>query len=522
VIFVTRKKIGIIIDSYQLSSWKISSLTQILQNPNLELGGILYFPKVQSQSISIQERILFKIESKRKISGKSAIDKMDLDKFLKNHSEIPIKEFLGFNSEEKIKIKNFIDELELDLLIYFGEQDSFRFTDFEPEIWYFSFAPDYISTLQFIGAKSTYSKNLSIHSVLYSISKFGFFKIFDIYSPTDSLSVKRMSNNHFWTCYSRLLKALQNYSLCSVDDFHQRLKKINQDEKTKKIKLNFSKIFISLFKKKYLNDSKSSNEQWSLLYSLEKKLSFDFKNFKVLSPTQDRFWADPFVIYQDGRYFVFFEEFMYDKKKGHISFVEMDVNGCYSKPKKILEKSYHLSYPHIFKYDSSIFMIPDSVENKSVDLYKCEDFPNKWKFVKTLLHGEFIDSDILFHNEKCWIISGEKSENLPYVDTAIIHYSGSLFDDFTPHFKNPVISNYNWARNAGKIFAMDNKLIHPTQSYSRGYGSGINLNEITQLSASEFTIKEIKKLEPDWDNSYSGMHTINHSEGLTIIDVKKA
>ena len=55
----------------------------------------------------------------------------------------------------------------------------------------------------------------------------------------------------------------------------------------------------------------------------------------------------------------------------------------------------------------------------------------------------------------------------------------------------------------------------------KGYGSGINLNEITQLSTDEFTLKEIKKLEPDWNNSYTGMHTINHSDGLTIIDVKK-
>src|SRR5438876_4844236 len=54
------------------------------------------------------------------------------------------------------------------------------------------------------------------------------------------------------------------------------------------------------------------------------------------------FRADPFALSVDDKYFIFFEEFVYEAAKGHISVIEIDRNGKFTEPITVLEKDYHL------------------------------------------------------------------------------------------------------------------------------------------------------------------------------------
>ena len=69
------------------------------------------------------------------------------------------------------------------------------------------------------------------------------------------------------------------------------------------------------------------------------------------------------------------EELLYKTNKGHISVIEIDDKGNFNKPIKIIDKKYHLSYPHVFKNEKDYFLIPDTVSNKTIELYKCVEFP---------------------------------------------------------------------------------------------------------------------------------------------------
>ena len=40
----------------------------------------------------------------------------------------------------------------------------------------------------------------------------------------------------------------------------------------------------------------------------------------------------------------------------------------------VLEKDYHLSYPFLFEDNDELFMIPETATNKTIELYKCEEF----------------------------------------------------------------------------------------------------------------------------------------------------
>jgi hypothetical protein len=77
-------------------------------------------------------------------------------------------------------------------------------------------------------------------------------------------------------------------------------------------------------------------DQWILLYDIKKSSEFysSFWRFKKIVPPKDRFWADPFIIYKNHKYYVFIEEFLYQTGKGYISYLTIDENGKRSVPKR--------------------------------------------------------------------------------------------------------------------------------------------------------------------------------------------
>jgi len=111
--------------------------------------------------------------------------------------------------------------------------------------------------------------------------------------------------------------------------------------------------------------------------------------FKLGSPMADRasqvqnadsakgsIWADPHVVRSDNDkdFVVFFEEYLYRRKKGHISAFTISQDGRYTQPCKVLERPYHLSYPFVFKWDGDHYMIPESSENRTIENLQMHSF----------------------------------------------------------------------------------------------------------------------------------------------------
>jgi hypothetical protein len=83
------------------------------------------------------------------------------------------------------------------------------------------------------------------------------------------------------------------------------------------------KMFRQVCKKIYYSDPFS----WVLLFRINGSSDFlknSYGSFKELKPSKDRFWADPFVVSKEEKYFVFVEEFIYSSNKGHIAVLELD------------------------------------------------------------------------------------------------------------------------------------------------------------------------------------------------------
>ena len=263
-------------------------------------------------------------------------------------------------------------------------------------------------------------------------------------------------------------------------------------------------------------------EQWFLLVNIDNGSSKTFDKFTQIFPPPDRFWADPHIIMKNNSYYVFVEEYFYQKRKGCISVVELDGSGNHKQSVPVLEKTYHLSYPFTFTDQNKYYMVPESSENKTIDLYKCVEFPYEWRFVMHLMNNVIaVDTTLFYYSNLWWLFTAmpEKSESLPTVKLFLFYSEMLLTDKWKAHPKNPIISEIASARPAGKVFTRDGKIFRPSQDASRTYGNSININEITLLSENEYMEKNTASIRPDWDKKIKGTHTFSHEGQLTVLDV---
>lgn len=264
--------------------------------------------------------------------------------------------------------------------------------------------------------------------------------------------------------------------------------------------------------------------QWGLLFSLEgpHKVPLSFDSFKSITPPKDRFWADPFVIFRNGLYYIFVEEFFYESKNGVISVISLTEEGQYSDSKVVLSKDHHLSYPFLFEEDGEIFMIPETCQNATIELYKCVDFPLKWELESVLIDGiKAVDSTLLKHEGKYWLFTNEKLvENSSNWDVLNIFYSESLLNgEWKRHPENPVIQSVEASRPAGSLFRQSGKMYRPGQNCLKHYGHGLTINEVTHLTETTYKERKVQSIYPDWAKKLVSTHTINSVGKLTIIDV---
>ena len=348
--------------------------------------------------------------------------------------------------------------------------------------------------------------------------------------PCDSLVVKRNNN----TCYlrsslfvPRTLKRLYFSGETAFSDMietgKKRIEFYNNVLYVTPTNLTFFPMFIKqsyrmaarYFSRKFFP------RQWLLMYDLRDQISTSFWRFKKIIPPKDRFWADPHIFFKDDTYYIFIEEYLYKKKKGHISLIEMQQSGAYSGPVKVLEEPFHLSYPHVFDHNGTLYMIPETQQANSINLYECTVFPHMWIHKTTLMDSvDAVDSTLLFHNNTWWLFTNIAEPKGTSIDNELyLFYSDNLLShDWHSHPMNPVISDVRRARPAGKIIERNGTLYRPSQCGSPWYGYGIKLNEIVELTKNDYREKEIAFIEPAWDKKLNGVHTFCHENRLTMID----
>jgi len=235
--------------------------------------------------------------------------------------------------------------------------------------------------------------------------------------------------------------------------------------------------------------------------------------------------ADPFMIIKDGRYYMFFEVKNRETNQGDIGYAESEDGLKWKYKKIVIDEKYHLSYPCVFEWQGNYYLIPESHENLSVQIYMASSFPEEWKFIGNILNGHhYVDPTIFRYNNKWWLFVSNT-----FSDVLNLYYSEELLTGWKPHPMNPIIKlDKNISRPGGKVIVYDDHIYRLTQDDDPSYGIQVFAFEITELSGNSYKEKifseepVVKKTGKGWNAD--GMHHVdlhNFGDGwIAVVDGK--
>ncbi len=262
-------------------------------------------------------------------------------------------------------------------------------------------------------------------------------------------------------------------------------------------------------------------EQWCLAYALD-TASGETPRFSELLPPKDRLWADPFAFEHEGRLHVFFEECLAGSPRAHVSVMELAAGGGFTPPRTVLERPYHLSYPFVFAWDGAVWMIPETAENRTVELYRAERYPDRWTLDRVLLRGvRAADATLHEQGGRWWMFVAMAAPGARAFDDLHLFEAPSPLGPWSPAPGNPVVSDARCARPAGRPFLRDGRWIRPAQDGSGRYGRAVRFRRIERLDASGYAESDAGGIEPDWAPDVLGTHTFNTAGRLTVVDFIK-
>ena len=262
-------------------------------------------------------------------------------------------------------------------------------------------------------------------------------------------------------------------------------------------------------------------EQWSLAFSFgRRELDPALDGFTRIVPPADRDWSEPFALEKNGRYYVFFKELVRGAAKAHIAMLELEPDGRWSAPVRVLERDYHLSHPFVLEHDGQLYLVPESAQNRTVEAYRCVDFPRRWRLERVLLDGvRLVDATLHRSAAGLWLFAnGAAGEGEVFNDELFLFQAAGLLDEWQPHPRNPVRSDVRCTRPAGALYWRNGALYRPAQICVPRYGAGIALNRVLRLTPEAYAERAVESIVPPAGGALLGLHTVNRAGGLIVAD----
>jgi hypothetical protein len=184
----------------------------------------------------------------------------------------------------------------------------------------------------------------------------------------------------------------------------------------------------------------------------------------------------------------------------------------------VLEQKYHLSYPFVFEDNGDIFLVPESADNGTVDLYRATSFPYQWEYVKTILDAPGLDTTIMRRDGLYWMFTSVSEPRGASAQLAVL-FSSTLTGKYQFHYHTPITADARHARGAGRIFEQEGVLIRPSQDSSGTYGRAIHFRKIIELTPKSYAEEPFVTLNAP--AGFAGLHTYNRAANVEAIDSKK-
>ena len=533
-------KIGILIKEFdKLEYWELEIINQIINNPYLRLELLVKDGRNQNFNNyrnSFLSRLIFKIqkiiERKFFFPTKKHPNHNNILSYLNKTETLTVnpirKRYVDFFNDTD---SNRIKEKKLDILLRHGfgiiKGEVLNSTKFG--IWSFHHGDNSINRG---GPAGFWEIVLNEDYVGVTLQKL-----------TDELDGGEVIDKAFFNRHWSYIKTRDLIYQSSISLLFKNLKFLNYKRfKTKKSEIYYNRLYRSpnlyytffyIFKfyknllerilKKILSKIFGVKfNSWTLFIGKGNFLNSTLFRLKPVKVPRNEFWADPFLYEYDKENFIFFENYCYKSKKGKISCGKIK-NGNLHEVKDVLDLDYHLSYPFIFEEDNVIYMIPETHQNKRLEIFKCINFPDKWELYSTAFEGELIVDTTYFRdkeNNKWLFLNKSKNLDIPFENELYIYKIDDLMlNKIVPHDLNPVLIDSRVARNAGPIFKHDNFYYRPSQANVENiYGRYLNINKIVELSLSSYKEEKILVVKPNFHKNLNAIHHMHQYKNQFVFD----
>ena len=223
----------------------------------------------------------------------------------------------------------------------------------------------------------------------------------------------------------------------------------------------------------------------------------------------DRFYADPFLWDEDEEnYYILAEEYFFWEEKGKIVLLTVKKQGFVLQNEKIvIDEPYHLSFPYCdYKGD---YIMPESSKGDGTYKYYIDNECNVVR--KERISDEKIIDGILYNNGGI-LLGSTKDEPQSQLKRWNLLEGKYKYEGL-------VENNLAIARNAGKIFEVNERKYRPAQNCCNRYGECISVMIIqNDYDIEEDLVCEIRNPSNMYNET---MHTFNVYDDFIIIDGSK-
>lgn len=200
------------------------------------------------------------------------------------------------------------------------------------------------------------------------------------------------------------------------------------------------------------------------------------------------FVADPFMVQSGGEWHMFFEVLNARRRNGEIGHATSPDGLRWTYGGIVLAEPFHLSYPYVFEWQGSFFMIPESLEPGEIRLYRADPFPQRWSLVRWMLRARAADPSVCRHGGLWWLFFCPRPNQH---DTLELYFAESLSGPWTRHPRSPVVQgDVHRARPGGRMLARNGTVTRFAQDCHPRYGTQVRAFEVSELTTRDYREEE--------------------------------
>lgn len=233
----------------------------------------------------------------------------------------------------------------------------------------------------------------------------------------------------------------------------------------------------------------------------------------------DRFHADPVLVHDGEAHYLFFEDADRRTGQGAISCRAIDSEGHVGPVHRVLEMDTHLSYPSVFAWRGGWYMIPETLERRTIELHRAVEFPLRWQLEKVLFHDvAAVDATPFVHRDRLWLFVAMSPSGASLNDELFLFHADSPGSEWIPHPMNPIVSDVRRARPAGPLFFDGDVLYRPGQDCAGDYGAAFWLNRVEVLDEHAYRETPVRRVDPSWYPGGLCSHTYTRAGAFEAMD----